>query len=347
MFFGQGEIQKFIRDRRVLFVSHKDQGYIRNTQEIRLIRAVSQSVSVLSADAKLTWAKYFLSITDIFFRCLFFSRKKYDVLFLGYLPQFLLTLLPFARKKTVIIDFFISLYDTIVFDKRLISPRNPIAKFLLWVDKKAISYADHIIVDTKTHGRYFSEVLGADETKISVLYLEADTKIYYPRHVPKPEKWRDKYIVLYFGSILPLQGISVVLEAMRILQHESRLFFIFIGPAPEKLLRKYTHLPNIHFIHWLKQPELSDYIAMSDLCLAGHFHATIAKARRVIPGKAYIYQAMKKPMILGENPANHELFSSDDPGVHFVAMGDAPALARTIQDIFHSSLRSNIVSPLE
>ncbi|OGY82381.1 MAG: hypothetical protein A3F54_02360, partial [Candidatus Kerfeldbacteria bacterium RIFCSPHIGHO2_12_FULL_48_17] len=257
MFFGQDEIQKFIRDKRVLFVTHKDQGYIRNTQEIRLIRGVCQSVAVLSADAKLTWAKYFFSIVAVFFRCLFFSRKKYDVLFLGYLPQFLLPLLPFMRKKALVIDFFISLYDTIVFDKRLISPVNPMAKFLAWVDRKTLAHADHIVVDTKTHGRYFSEILGADEKKISVLYLEADNKIYYPHHVPKPEKWREKYIVLYFGSILPLQGISVVLEAMKILQQEPRLFFIFIGPAPEKLLREYGHLPNIHFIHWLQQPELS------------------------------------------------------------------------------------------
>lgn len=40
-----------------------------------------------------------------------------------------------------------------------------------------------------------------------------------------------------------------------------------------------------------------------------------------ISAKAYIYHAMGKPMILGDNPANHELFDGDNK-VTFVEMGN-------------------------
>ena len=64
--------------------------------------------------------------------------------------------------------------------------------------------------------------------------------------------------------------------------------------------------------------------------LAGHFHPTIQKAQRTIPGKAYIYQAMEKPMILGDNPATRELDGRWTVPVLYVPMGDSRALADCI-----------------
>ena len=63
--------------------------------------------------------------------------------------------------------------------------------------------------------------------------------------------------------------------------------------------------------------------------MAGHFNKEVEKASRTIPGKAFIYQAMGKEMILGNNPANRELFARDEK-VIFVEMGDEKALAKAI-----------------
>ena len=42
------------------------------------------------------------------------------------------------------------------------------------------------------------------------------------------------------------------------------------------------------------------------------------------------FHAMGKPMILGDNPATHELYHEGDPGITFCKMGDARALADCI-----------------
>ena len=76
---------------------------------------------------------------------------------------------------------------------------------------------------------------------------------------------------------------------------------------------------------------------MADLCIAGHFNNTIAKASRTIPGKAYIYDATNKPMILGDNPANHEQFNTSSQYI-YVPMGDADALADSILKYFGYSI---------
>jgi glycosyltransferase involved in cell wall biosynthesis len=142
--------------------------------------------------------------------------------------------------------------------------------------------------------------------------------------VSKQGKYKGQYIVCYFGSILPLQGIDVILEAFRLLQGKDKIKLICIGPVREKLKSD-----NIEYIDWLTQQKLADYIALSDLCLAGHFNKNIEKAKRTIPGKAFIYQAMEKPMIVGDNPANHELFTENEK-VTFVEMGNPKALSSAI-----------------
>ena len=117
---------------------------------------------------------------------------------------------------------------------------------------------------------------------------------------------------------------------MSLLKDRQDLHFYFVGPLKNKAT--VVQSENIEYFEWLSQPELAKYIGYADLCLAGHFHPTIAKAKRTIPGKAYIYEAMEKPMILGENPATHELYSEDDRHF-FVEMGDAQKLADKILEV--------------
>ena len=71
---------------------------------------------------------------------------------------------------------------------------------------------------------------------------------------------------------------------------------------------------------------LAERISQADLCLAGHFNKENGKANRTIPGKAYIYEAMKKPMILGDNAATRERYTDGMPGITFVEMGSPEAL---------------------
>ena len=62
------------------------------------------------------------------------------------------------------------------------------------------------------------------------------------------------------------------------------------------------------------------------------------KAKRTIPGKAYIYEAMGKKMILGDNSATRELYHEDELR-YFVKMGDSKALADKILEIKNSTAR--------
>lgn len=322
-----------IREKRVLYIATKNADYLRLTQEIRILKEQGCTVTEILSSEK-SYRKRLLHV----YRVLCGVRMAdYDLSFVGFAPQLVLPLFGRKlRKKPIVMDFFISVYDTLCFDRKKFRPGSPIGRLLKRLDRRTLQAADLAICDTKAHGAYFCEEFSYPADRMHTLYLEADGSIYYPREMPPHED----FTVLYFGSVLPLQGVPVILEAMELLQAEPGLKFIFVGPLGKDNVRKAEGITE--YIDWLPQAALAERIAGADLCLAGHFDGTILKAQRTIPGKAYIYHAMQKPMILGDNAATHELYSEEDEGIYFTRMGDPRALADSILRIKRAQEGANI-----
>lgn len=321
-------MHNLIKDKKVLFITTKNLDYIRNTQEINIIKENASSYKVIGSYKK----SYIKRLISVYWSILTTSMKNFDITFVGFSPQLII---PFWRwkfkKNFVIIDFFISMYDTFIFDRKKFKENSLMAKILKKIDTITIKSAKKVISDTKAHGDYFISEFGLDEKNLKVLYLEADKKIYYQRNLPKLDEFADKFTVLYFGSILPLQGIDIVLDAVNRLKDNKEIEFIIIGPIEKKYNKVISD--NVLYFDWLSQDKLAEYIDMADLCLAGHFNKNINKAKRTIPGKAYIYEAMNKPMILGDNSATHELYNEGNKNIYFVEMGSGEALATKILQI--------------
>lgn len=317
----------YIKGKKVLFITTKNLDYIRNTQERVLLEEQALSFDVIGSYHK----SYLGRLVYVYIRLLLTRVSYYDTVFIGFAPQLVLPFFVWKfQKADVVIDFFISLYDTLCCDRKKIEEKSFLGKVLHRIDEVTLQKAKAVICDTKAHGRFFHEEFGVDQHKLYTVYLQADETIYYPRRVERSDNLKDKFVVLYFGSVLPLQGVDVVLKAMNILKREKDIYCVFIGPIEDRTLKKLIlDARHVEYIEWLPQKKLAEYIAMSDLCLAGHFCNDIQKAKRTIPGKAYIYQAMEKPMILGDNVANRELFREDGK-TFFVEMGNEWALANVI-----------------
>lgn len=314
------------KEENVLFVTTKNIDYIRNSQEIKLLKERYNKVRIIYSRSK----NYFIRILSVNFKMLFTNRKKFDIVFIGFLPQLILPC--FLKKKNkeqiLIIDFFISLYDTLVNDRKKVKEKSIFSKILKKIDMKTLNRADEIIVDTKESGKYYINELKADASKIKVLYLEANKEIYTENVKPIEKENKEDFVVLYFGTILPLQGINVILESAKLLKNIENIKFIIIGN-----IKPQNEFANIKFLPFMKEELLARYIKMADLCLVGHFNNQIEKAKRTIPCKAYICKAMNKKVILGKNKANLEMFSTKDKNNYFVEMGNPNTLAKMIYDI--------------
>ncbi len=322
-----------IKDKNVLFITTKRLDYIRNTQEIRLLEQNTAKYRIIGSNEN----RYLFRLIRVYIQLLFTSVKPFDTVLIGFAPQLILPFFAWKLgRKYRIIDFFISLYDTFCCDKRIIRPGSPLGRLLHMVDTYTLAHADVIICDTKCHGNYFVEEFHADRAKLQLLYLEADPSIYHPMSVAKPEAIKNRKTVLFFGSMLPLQGYPLILRAFYALRDRSDYYFYFIGPLPRSAKCQVQDMPNLFLQDWLMQEDLARCIALADLCIAGHFADNIEKAKRTIPGKAYIYRAMKKPMLLGDTPANHEFFTSDQNTI-FIPTGSADTITDAILQFFGDS----------
>ena len=216
-------------------------------------------------------------------------------------------------------------------------------KFCHWIDRSTLRKQTASSATPTTHGDYFAKEFDINRTRIETWYLCADRTIFTRVRKKKPAELQDKFVVLYFGSVLPVQGVDVIMQAMQLLANDPRIHFDFIGPIAQKV--KKAEGDNITYINWLSQPELAEAISRADLCLAGHFNRENGKANRTIPGKAYIYEAMEKPMILGDSPANHERYSASQK-YHICGNGRSRG-AKKCHSILYGAVAEKITGKLK
>ncbi len=308
----------------ILFVCGARRSYVRNTLNIKTLQRFFNVIEITS-----NHSSYFIRLFVVTAKFIF-CFKRYNYVFAGFLAQPLIPFIKLRTRKLVIFDAFISLYDTLCFDRKLCSPVSFLGKAAHWLDTKSCTWSKSILTDTKAHADYFAETFSIQRDKIKALYLGADTSLFYPQD---PKEKSNKFTVFYYGSGIPLQGIDVILKAAKILEKEANIIFHLVGPIRKKYaaLIEILNPQNITFTDWVPYDQLPQEIAKADICLGGHF-SDIDKAKRVISGKTYQFIAMKKPVIIGDNEANRELFENNKNAL-LVKMNNAQALAESIIEL--------------
>lgn len=254
-------------------------------------------------------------------------RKGYDLMVVGY-PGFQSVILArLLTSKPIIFDAFLSMYDSMVLDRKQVSANSLRARYYWWLDKISALVTDLVLIDTVEHKSYLSDEFGVSDKKVEVVYIGADTDIFYPTS----ERAVDNiFRVLFFGTFIPLQGIEYILRAAKLLENERDIAFEIIGDGQEKIkmvkLAEELKCRNLVFRDFYPQSELRSKIISADICL-GIFGNT-EKAKRVIPNKVYECLAMKKLVITADTPAMREIF--DEKEVIFTKIADENSIAEAI-----------------
>jgi glycosyltransferase involved in cell wall biosynthesis len=306
---------------RVLFTCGREPAYQRNiVLRTCLERNFDvQSVTDSTPQLPLRYARLALKLLS--------TRTEHDMTCVGFLGQ---PLMPFVRRltrKPILFDAFLSVYDTLCFDRRRFQPRSAVGQLAFWLDRTSCSQADLVLLDTEAHAQYFSRTFGLPSTRFRRLFVGCDESVFFPRPFQESHP-----LVLFYGTFLPLHGIDIVIRAAKLLEAATDIRFRVIGTGMEheRIRRLSTELDvhNVEFRAPVPIARLADEIAEATICLGGHFSA-IEKAKRVIAGKTFQSLAMGKPTIVGDNPANRELLT---PGhdAWFCQMADPEALASAI-----------------
>jgi glycosyltransferase involved in cell wall biosynthesis len=285
---------------------------------------------------------YFLRYPNVLGKFIFRRKEEFDLIFVGFFGQPLVPIIKKLSNRPIIFDAFLSAYDTMCFDRKKFRPNSLVGRFFYWLDKHSCELADKILLDTNAHINYFVETFGLEREKLQKVFVSANDSIFYPRPAMKDE---NKFNVFYYGSYIPAQGIDYIIKAAKKLEPYEDIEFKIIGKGMEHKkiikLRQDLNIKNIKFEDWVPYEELPLEIAKADVCLGGHF-SSIDKAKRVISGKTFHFIAMKKPVIIGDNLANKELFENKKNAL-FVEHANADALADAILELKNDeSLREKI-----
>lgn len=232
---------------------------------------------------------------------------------------------------------------TKVFDLKTIWRFSPRAYKNFLKDKRAFKYSDLIIADTRAHKEYYCSHFGVDPDKFIIIPVGVDTEEFFPKEIPPGQK--EKVIVGFYGTFIPLHGIEkIILAAYELRERQDIHFEIYgkgflfkkISPFAKKM-----KLQNIEFKGWIEYQNLNEIINKMDICL-GIFGESI-KTEHVIPNKIFHYAACGKPIITRDTRAIREIFSLNEDIVlcsnrpeniaqEILRLAEKPELCRKIGD---------------
>lgn len=324
---------------RVLFISGREVGYMRNRV---LLAALGKhfDVTVLTSGTRSTIGRVAVGLAR--FLAL---RPDYDVCFAGFYGQPLAIALSVLQHKGIVLDAYVSTFDTLCEDRGWLRPSSPAGRLAHWLDQQSCRVARYAVTDTGAHASYFADTFRIPPDKLLPIYVGCDETLFYPRNDAAQD--RQRFEVFYYGSFLPLHGTEVIVQAANRLRDRPEIHFTIGGDgmcyaATQRMVADLA-LTNVDLVGWIPLERLPHYIARASVCLGGHF-STVPKAARVISTKTFQFVAMHKPTIVADNPATRELFV---PGEHVstVRMGDPAALAEAIQRLADdATFRQHIAS---
>ena len=310
---------------RVCYFGTYERGYPRNSQVISCLRGagvevVEEHVSVWDADRHGWGAGPTRAFGLVAAQARLLGRRRLDAdaFIVGYPGHFDL---PAARRaargRPVVFNPLVSLVDTLVADRGRFRPGSFAARALEAADRRAFRAADVVVADTAADAKFFAGLAGLDG--VPVCFVGAEDRLFAPSWSPP-----DRFVALFVGKLIPLQGVETILQAAR---KAPEIDFRLIGSGQlEDLLA--SRPPNVEHVPWVEYELLPAEIQRAG-CSLGIF-GTGGKARRVIPNKAFQAIACAAPLVTADTPAARELLVDEESAL-LVPPGDAGALAGAVR----------------
>lgn len=344
---------------RICYFGCYDPDYPRNRVILKGLRKVGVDLAECHAPTLMPKRRFGpLSLLSLVFRLpkaalrlkhIHDSIGTYEAMLIGYPGDWanylvipLGKLLSGRRKVPLILDQFISLHESYVHDKGMIREDSLLALCCRIIDHMSSRFASLVLLDTEEHISLFRQRLDLTVTKFRRIFVGTDEDVFYPR---KSEGKPSPFTVLFYGSMIPLQGVEFIIRAGALLRDEQ-IEFKIIGPQAStgfgqaRTLADQLKADNIRFQDGVPYGTLADLIAETDICLG--IFGTTEKAKSVIPNKAFEAIAMAKPLITGDSPAAREVFTSGQ-NVLLCQMGSPEALVDAIRTLMNDgALRQNI-----
>lgn len=235
-------------------------------------------------------------------------------------------------RKPVVFDFFLSMHEMVVTERRQFQPGSPQAARHAASDRVAGYLPDMLLVQTRRFAAFLESRYQLQISKMHVAPLGVNDSVFFPRRAglaPDPAR----LTVLYFGSYIPNHGVPVILDAIELLRGDRRFHFRFVGDGEGKaaaLAAAQTRGLDIEFLPRVGFSEVPEEISRADIVL-GVFGDT-PQADMALANKVLQPLAMQKTVLAGDTHAIREHFMHGEH-LQLVPLANAPALADGLRQL--------------
>lgn len=260
----------------------------------------------------------------------------HDAVVVGYMGQLdVMIIWPFAKMRGVPIvwDSFLSLYNTVVEDRRLVGRSHPAAYVLFAWEWLACRAADLVLLDTQAHADFFATTFSLPSRKLAAIFVGVEPeKFPLRKRSTATARSEGRLTVLFFGQFIPLHGIDTIIRAAQMMEAEP-VEWVLIGKGQEQgsiqRMLKEDPLPHLRWIPWVPYNELTDWLRNADLCLG--IFGDSQKAAQVIPNKVFQILSSGRPLLTRDSPAIRELINPDMEGIFLVPPADPQAIVNVVR----------------
>lgn len=220
--------------------------------------------------------------------------------------------------KRLITEMYISQYDTLVKDRKLVKDETKQAQQWMRKDILALTKSDYIIHTASHEVTYWEKILNitVDRSKVYIAPVCNVSKLVTSRKFMQDGILK----ICWWGTFIPLHGLDNILQAMKILQEHKIQFTCNLFGVDNDFFSKYLEkieqdkLENHVFLRKdlsFANDSLPKYV--SDNCdLALGIFGNTDKAHNVVPNKLIEALSMEIPTLTMNSPALKEFFNPED-----------------------------------
>ncbi|MFA7082205.1 MAG: glycosyltransferase family 4 protein [Bacteroidales bacterium] len=246
-----------------------------------------------------------------------FKLKKHDILLVESPPLFLgITAYLLSRAKKAKMIFNVSdLWPEsaekleIINNKTMLSMATKLEEFCYRKSALITGQTQGIVRNIKT--RFPNKHVYWLKNGVDIKFYDVNKSSKEENAWRKAKGYSDNDFILFYGGIIGhAQGLEIILNAAKNLEHKTDIKFVMLGSGPEKqrlvALKEELNLKNLVFYDAVPKAKMQEIIT--------DINATIVPLKRLdlfkgaIPSKIFENLALKKPIILGLEGEAKELF---------------------------------------
>jgi glycosyltransferase involved in cell wall biosynthesis len=292
-----------------------------NIHRVYLSKSIAKKISALILTIPLYkwfWKKHIQK---------FLLREKIDVLHIHDLPLCGIGLdMKFTYKIPIIADMHENYPDLMLESKHT---NTILGKLLInknkWFEKERewLSKVDNIIVVAEEMKKRLQNILLLPKS-YTIIPNTISIEDYLKNQVPNLEiiqKYKNKFVILYFGGINQIRGIDTLINAGKIIQNyinELKIVIVGRGSSMNELMMLTSRLgleKIIDFVGWQDPNFLNAYMANTQICVIPHIKSP--QTDNSSPNKLFIYMLYKKPIITSNCNSIQKIVEKENCGLIF------------------------------